>query len=292
MSVTRGPDGTLRAKCFGCGEGGDVLSLVAQVRGLNVRRDFKAVLVEAAQMGGLYGLVAEIEAGAPVERPPPPPPPAPEPERSYPDLTVVMGFIGACVRVSGDVDVSAHLASRGLDSAAVADDGLAFALPKSAKLPRWATYQGSTWVETGHRLILPVRNASGEIVSVRAWRVTDGDSPKRLPPAGHRASGLVLACPMAQAWLRGTWSPTRLLIAEGEPDFLHAAMWSIKTPTARIGIVSGSWVPAFAQKCAARLDVYVMTDRDKAGDRYAGEITESIRARGCFVHRWTPMEAA
>jgi DNA primase len=52
-SITVGADGTLRAHCFGCGHGGDVLHLVAQVRGLDLRRDFMRVLDEAAQVAGV-----------------------------------------------------------------------------------------------------------------------------------------------------------------------------------------------------------------------------------------------
>ena len=39
-SVKLASDGTIAAHCFGCGAGGDVLSLVAAARGLDARRDF------------------------------------------------------------------------------------------------------------------------------------------------------------------------------------------------------------------------------------------------------------
>lgn len=62
LSVTRGKAGDLRIKCFGpCELAGDVLSLVAAVRGLDVRRDFRAVLREAAELAGDWGLVAELD---------------------------------------------------------------------------------------------------------------------------------------------------------------------------------------------------------------------------------------
>ena len=43
-SRERRPDGTIRVRCFGCRASGDVLSLVAAVHGLDVRRDFVRVL--------------------------------------------------------------------------------------------------------------------------------------------------------------------------------------------------------------------------------------------------------
>ncbi len=38
--------------CFGCGVGGDVLSLIAAVAGLDVRRDFALVLERARAIAG------------------------------------------------------------------------------------------------------------------------------------------------------------------------------------------------------------------------------------------------
>lgn len=52
-SVTRGADGTLRAHCFSCGESGDVLGLIAAVRGLDPRREFRRVLEAAADLAGV-----------------------------------------------------------------------------------------------------------------------------------------------------------------------------------------------------------------------------------------------
>ena len=50
-SVTIGPDGTLRWRCFGCSAGGNALHLVAVVHGLDIKRDFPRVLRAAAEIG-------------------------------------------------------------------------------------------------------------------------------------------------------------------------------------------------------------------------------------------------
>ena len=52
-SVTRGPDGTVRVRCFGCDLAGDVFALVAAVHKLDVHRDFPSVLREAAELAGV-----------------------------------------------------------------------------------------------------------------------------------------------------------------------------------------------------------------------------------------------
>ena len=295
-SVTRAPDGTVRFVCFGCGEKGDVLTLVAKVRGLSTKRDFPRVLIEAALLGGLHSLAYELESGKPTERGPvkaPSPPPIAEPPRDYPPLAEVEALLDECKDPAFDAEVTAHLAARGLDAELVGVSGMALALPPTARLPRWARYQGSTWASTGHRLILPVRDAQGAVRSVRAWRVAEGDSPKRLPPSGHRATGLVLASELTIAWLLGRIDPPRVLVVEGEPDALRATTaWRMSEPTAVLGIVSGSWTPELSRRFRAGQVVFVFTHDDKAGDKYAHEAIRSLLPRGCKVHRWTPKEAA
>ncbi len=49
--------------CRSCGEGGDVFALVAAVRGLDARRDFRRVVLETAEVVGV-----QVDDGAPVRR--------------------------------------------------------------------------------------------------------------------------------------------------------------------------------------------------------------------------------
>lgn len=287
-SVTVGPDGTIRVRCFGCDQTGDVFTLVAAVLGLSAARDFRRVLVECASLAGLHGVVHELETGAPADRPVFVPRRAEPPsEPSYPPNSELEALLAECVPVTDCADVSAYLTTRGIDPELVAESNLALALKPGCRLPgrAWA-FQGLSWVDGGYRLILPVRDSLGAIRSVRAWRITDGDTPKRLPPGGYRATGLALACPMATAMFTSTHVPVRLLIAEGEGDFLSAATWPMREPTAVMGIFSGSWTPAFAAKVPRGCRVFVWTDRDRAGDRYAEAITTSLAPRGVRVERW------
>ena len=67
-------DGTIAAHCFGCGAGGDVLSLVAAARGLDTRRDFPRVVELAADLAGgsLDGYRPPVRRAVPALRLPPP----------------------------------------------------------------------------------------------------------------------------------------------------------------------------------------------------------------------------
>jgi hypothetical protein len=293
-SVRRGGDGTLAVRCHGCGVGGDALSLVAAVHHLSTKRDFRRVLIAAADLAGLHGIVRELETGESVPRAKPvAPTPPPADARDYPSAAEVSALWSCATPVTADPEASAWLAGRALDAERVAAHDLARAIPTGASLPRWARYRGTAWTETGHRLLFPMRDPSGIVRTVRAGRLTDGDSPKRLPPGGHKASGVVLACSLGAGMLTGTYSPKRILVVEGEPDFLTAATWSMREPTAVLGLVSGSWTPAHAMRVPFGTTVFVWTHLDEAGDRYAAEVRQTLqRARGCRLFRWSPKEAA
>lgn len=280
-SVTRGPDGTIRARCFSCGWTGDALTLVAAVHGMDIKNRFRDVMVEAASIAGLHAIVDELRNGKAYEpRPLPVAPPA-EPDRDYPDLSQVESLWNASGPLDEDEDSKWLLEGRGIDPRAAARMGLGRALGSgvgASTLPSWARYRGSEWPALGFRIVVPVFDASGTMRSVRAWRVKAGDGPKRLPPAGHRASGLVMANRVALDMLasdRG--SPCRVVVAEGEPDFFS---WSLKAPWMPVlGIVSGSWSQDFADRIPYGSELIVRTHHDDAGERYAAEIVKTTRDR-------------
>jgi len=173
--------------------------------------------------------------------------------------------------------------SRRIDPIEVSLRDLARSIPDGISLPDWARYGGSTWTSTGHRMLLRVYDHRGQFRSVRAWRVIDGDTPKRLPPAGRRASALVLANRMALGMLRRQVCPLDLVIVGGEPDFLVACTaW--RPGVAVIGIGSGSWSDDFARAIPLRTRVVVATHNDKAGDRYAETVIETLGKRP--IWRW------
>lgn len=282
-SVTTGKDGTLRAKCFACEFSADALGLIAAVRGLNVRDpgDFRQVLAEGAAIAGHLSLEAEILDGKPrADRPVVPPPPA-EPERDYLDPREVWAFWRTCGEVTDDTECSGLLVRRGIDPVLVAERALARALAPD-ELPRWARYRGWDWNETGHRLVTRVWGPWGDLLGVRAMQVrADADGPKRLPPAGHRAAGLVLASAAGWRLLRHG-AARRLVVTEGEPDTLS---WSTMTEDAVLGVLSGSWTDDFAARIPDGCRVVIRTHNDAAGDRYAEQVARSLAGRDVSLRR-------
>jgi DNA primase len=289
-SVRRGADGTVACRCHGCEWTGDALGLVAVVGGLDVRRDFPAVVARAAELAG-------IAYGAAWTRPPRPTVSAPPP-REYPPAGEVRALWSACRPALDDAEVSAWLRSRGLDAGDVEARDLARALPPSGALTWWARYQGRPWPEAGYRCILPLFDRTGAMRSVRARQITGGEGPKALPPAGHAAGRLLLADALGRMLLetgaRPAWWPAgvplRVVIAEGEPDFLTWATRSSDAEASAFAVLglpgSGAWSAALAGRVPDGARVVVRTDADEAGDRYAHAVAASLVPR-CEVLRTT-----
>jgi hypothetical protein len=282
-SVTRGPDGTVRFRCFGCDKSGDALHLIAAVHQLDISTQFKDVLLAAAEAAGLHAVIAEINGEKPYEKRqiPEPKPSEVPPERAYPAMSEVTGLYSACVSVTTDNAASGHLVGRKLDPDEVSRYDLARVLSRTQQLPRWAAYQGGTWRTSGHRMIVPMYDADGDLRSVRAWRI-EGDAPvKRLPPSGCKATGLVLANQRARALLTERGSPCRILVVEGEPDYITAVLRWHWLPV--FGLISGSWGPEFAARIPFGSEVVVMTHHDPAGDKYAELVHRSVRSRAQVI---------
>jgi hypothetical protein len=288
-SVRSTPDGILAVHCFGCGARGDVFTLVAAAFGLDPRLDFPRVLRRAAEIAGLS---VESNSASPISVPPRT---GAEVARPYPPTGEVTEFWNSSRPVGGAPAAARWLASRALDIGAVEDFDLARALPLDSLLPHWARYRGLTWADTGHSLVVPVVDAAGVIRSLRARRVRDGDSPKSLPPSGYRVSGLVMADSRGRKLLATGMrpdelpvsEPLRVVVSEGEPDFLtwatRFADSDVAVP-AVFGVVSGSWSQSIAGRIPGGSRVTVRTHLDEAGERYAGAIEASLRGR-CTVLR-------
>jgi CHC2-type zinc finger protein len=281
-SVRRGKDGTIAVKCFSCDWTGDALTLVAMVFSLDIRSQFREVLTEAANLAGLHQVVEELRGGKKHDQRALPEQPEPEPDRDYPDAEEVSKLWSASGPVDEDQDSRWHFEGRGIDASSATRMGLARALVLGngtwCQAPQWARYRGAYWPEHGFRVIVPVYDAAGSMRSVRAWRVTAGEGPKRLPPAGHRAAELVLANGAGVEILSGKSSaPCRAVIVEGEPDFL---VWALRAPWHPVfGVLSGSWSPAFAKRIPYGSEVIVRTHHDEAGDRYAADVIKTTRDR-------------
>lgn len=288
--------GTIQVRCFGCDLAGDALTLIAEARGLDTKTAFPRVLAEGARIAGLWAIVEALEKAPgvsrdpfPVQRPKVIERPE-EPEPTYPDGAEVLTLWNASTPVEDDAEVLAMLEGRALSAALITTYELARVLPLApAPLPRWARFGGRDWRDGGYRLIVPMRDARGTMRSFRAWRVGEGDGPKRITPAGHKAAGLVFACPSAVALLEGYAfeHELRIIVAEGEPDFLTWATPSDadeRQPALVFGVTSGAWSEELAARIPDGAKVIVRTDHDAAGDKYAEAINLSLGKR-CRVLR-------
>lgn len=282
-SVREGDDGTLQVTCFGCSLSGDVFSLIAAVHSLDTRRDFPAIKKIASDL-------AAVEPGS---APPPPAPPRVHAPAQYPPANEVAAVWAKCVPVLDAPEVSAWLRSRGLDSGAVEDFDLARAIPDGVVLPWWAAQGSRTWIESGHKCIVPLFDATGALRSLRSRRVTDGDSVKVLAPRSCKTAGLIMADAGGRLSLAGGerfWpegEQLRVVISEGDADFLS---WATRfsdadeSAPAVFGMFSGSWCPAIAARIPDGAYVAIWTDHDEAGAKYATTVAASLQDR-CEVLR-------
>jgi hypothetical protein len=276
-SVTIGGDGTIRVKCFSCDWGGDALSLIAAARGLDLSREFRDVLREAADIAGLS--FDELGAGSPRAAYVPPKPVKAD-NRTYPLLSEVGSLWARCVPVTEQPEVAGWIVSRGLDPERIARLNLARALPDGLNLPEWAKCGDRLWSDAGYRLIMPVYDENCALRSVRAGRVDNGSGPKRLPPANRRAAGLLLANKAALA-IFGHGAKGDLLIVEGEPDFFTwaCAVAADERMVGVVGVGSGWWSRGFAAKVPRGCRVVIRTHQDSAGDKYAADIGLTLARR-------------
>lgn len=280
-SVTRGPDGTIRVRCFACHWTGDALTLVASVHDLDIKTNFREVLLEAAQIAGLHDAVAELKGQAEWQPRALPPPPEATAPAEYPATAEVRAIWETAQPAGDDARASEELVTRKIDPDLATELGLARVLPPwpfdGYPLPQWARYRGAWWPQSGHRLLVPVYAPDGTMRSVRAWRI-EGDAPaKRLPPAGRKTTGLVMANALALLALKPKAAPRQILVVEGEPDFLTAAIRWRDWPV--IGVISGGWTPELAQRVPMGSEVLIGTHHDEAGHKYAEHVAKTVRAR-------------
>lgn len=189
-----------------------------------------------------------------------------------------------CGPATEDTEAAQWLRDRALDAALVEDRDLARVIPRGAALPPWARSGARAWSETGHRLIVPMRDSRGQIVSLHA-RALGSAEPKSLWPKGCRAEG-VLADPLARMLLAtgqapDWWADRAIIIAEGVPDFLT---WATRygddeSAPAVLGVAAGSWTSEIARRIPDGCRVLVRTHHDGAGHRYAAVVATSLRRR-------------
>jgi hypothetical protein len=143
----------------------------------------------------------------------------------------------------------------------------------------------------GYRLVLPVYDATGTIVSYRTrWVLTDRPAPQGAKERNRKddnadLNGRVYACPLAQRLLRGDVAAVQLVqnrgvvIAEGGPDWLTVVQCYLHRDDAPacFGVWSQSvgW-DALWRRLPERVRVCIATDHDTAGHQYATKISRRL----------------
>jgi hypothetical protein len=267
-------------ECSGCGEKGDPLQLVSwfvargplRDVGAEGRREVRAFLASHS----LCDPAPEGGAWRPAQRRPLPPPPPPEPERGQPPAAEVQALWLASRPVDEDGEVSAWLRGRGLDPHAVAVLDLARALPEGVACPRWAVCGGRAWSRT-HRLLLRAVGPEGHTLSLRARSVVGEVRPKVAAAGGSPAGNMVYADRAARQLLAHQ-RPGRLVVVEGDPDWLTWASrpahgWGV------VGIWSGAWSQAIADAIPDGSEVLLRLHDDEAGQGYEERILDTLSRR-------------
>jgi DNA primase len=293
-SVTLAEDGTVRAHCFACQASGDALALIARVRELDVRRQFREVLAEAARIAG-----SESPRGRE-----PVPVPAP-PTLDAASYGVVATRLLELCPLDKERDALRYLEQRKLLVAAwqasVAalpapgrQDALIRALlrdfePATLELAGLVRNRTSL-VHPFHRLIIPWRSLDASIGLLQRRRLDDDDPKRRyvLPPERRPVF------PFGAEQLGAHTAEYEMTFVEGALDVLALRALALRDGLSilPLGIPGvGSWRKEWAAFAKGRT-VRIGFDADAAGERNVAAVARDLRDAGATrVQRWTPTAA-
>ena len=167
---------------------------------------------------------------------------------------------------------------RGIDVDAVVSQDLARTVPSMIKEVGWGSY----WPK-GHRLLLPVYDAQGDLVAVRGRWVhpRDPKPAKSVSPTGWPPGALKSTCyanDLGVELLKGEISdPVNVVIVEGGMDFLT---WSTVRPDVAVfGVWSGSWSKDIADRIPDGSAVVIRTHHDAKGNEYGMKVALTLAGR-------------
>lgn len=299
LSVSRGPDGTIRANCFGCGATGNVFDLIAASQGWDKRARFRDVLDVAADLARLprperRDAAPRPAAVKPMDRPPPPPE---EPLRDEKATAQVAALLSHLAPVTGDAAAMAYLRSRGLGDSEEAlgwyalptgdaRDGIVEAIVEeigrdawmrsglSSRVGRWA----SRWA--GPRLVTPWRDPDGNVTTLQGRLIGE---------AAEGVQKFAFAWGHGPRWPQGCERLRRLdpsavvAVTEGAIDAAsfnviarrsRAAAYAVALPSvSSVRAWDRAWFGLFdGRRCAAALD------NDDAGKMHTPALVELLSA--------------
>ena len=249
-------------KCHRCGSKGSVIDLVA----LQLGQGPKSADVRAWFAGRAWCDGKRPDAPPKVQKPTKKVPFSPE---------EIETFWQASTPIAEDEAASAWLAQRGIDPDIVTERDLARVIPK--RPPVWARKWRGRDLTAAFRLF----DSSGTARNIRVRR-THGDGPKMRTPYLRPTKGLVGANEAGRAMLRtGTLAEGAVVyLTEGESDFLTLSLWlSEASPDVVLSVGSGQWTADHALRIPDGTQVFVCTDPDVNGVRYAKGVASSLGGR-------------
>lgn len=298
-SVSRGPDGTVRVKCFSCHATGDALTLVAHINGLDARRDFLDVVdlacdlvnVQRPERKGYDARPPSVRAIARVA-----PPPLDEAQEDGGALAQVAAMLSHLAPATEDRAAMDYIRSRGL---AGSEAEQWYALPTGAARDNIVAaiieeVGGETWRRSGlaseagwwsgawggPRLVIPWRGPDGSVNCLQGRYIGAGDKAKRFAfPAGR-----------APLWPYGSdvlsdipaSSDTAIAVTEGAIDAASFNLLAQRAGANAVAVALPSvqaWEPEWFDLFARRVCVSAL-DNDDAGARFTPDLVAKLRAVG------------
>jgi hypothetical protein len=134
-----------------------------------------------------------------------------------------------------------------------------------------------SWARRGYRVVVPLFDQRGELVSVQARHIA-GRNPKTIFPCGPLPDGAVFANRAGVALLRGEWSGERaVIVGEGLTDSLALSL-STELPVLCVPGVGGA--PRIFGLWCFDLDVALALDCDPASEQKIPEASRAAFAAG------------
>lgn len=304
-SVTLGPDRTIRVHCFGaCGLDGDAFTLIAAVRGLDVRRDFPAVLDIAASIAG-EPITYEAPSTRPSLRPRITPTTNELDDATFAALLAPLLHLGRLDEGPIAKDVALYLARRSILAEAIVDGWAA--LPSDDEAQRsWTKMLDDVFgaavairsrlvvledsrlgfVHAANRLVIPWRDLDGRVYTVQRRRLDDG-RPKYVFPRGRSPR-----FPYGAERLAHARPTTAIVFCEGAVDVLARRVLDASADRVVLGVpgVDG-WRSEWASLARGR-SAFIATDADDAGERVVATWGADLyRAGAVSVKRLAPARA-
>jgi DNA primase len=305
-SVTVRDDGTISFHCFACGAGGDVLALIAAVRGLDAKTQFPQLLGEAAALAGLEfqddPSIRNAGSGV-VSR-------DATPERIDPQSynAIAQVLLDACAFVD-EPDVLKYCDERILILEGARAQLAALPPPPAqsvliAKLLDTFSADslelaGLLWRDEGtgeirrdrfafphNRLVIPWRNVDGSVAVLQRRRLDDQKAQKYVFPTGIKP-----LLPFGAEALRASDADRVIVLVEGGLDVLALRLLDRRD---RLGVLPlglpglAGWRPDWARFAKGRT-VRIGFDADAAAEKSIQAVAEDLGAAGAAtVERWTP----